>query len=222
MAFLVAQLHNLTGGTKRSKELFRLGMKASVDALNSPQFKEAVHNFKWVDPKTGVTRFEFKNDEYSYVDKVTRDKFSKEVSRQELYNLIMSGWDKFDQVTDGDIDIKTDLFYKRWSNAIGYTYPSTFKTWINTKFWTGSEKRIVALIAGNIVHEYMHNMGFDHAFDWNPTREFTVPYAIGRIVNRIVSGDYTPGPAVFKKVCSRSWRTLWSVKNCKWERIRKY
>ncbi len=216
MPVLVPQVHALTGGTKRTRALYHKGVDAALKALNSPDFKNAVHEYSWVDPKTGHLRMSVKNAEYSYVDKVTRSKRDIEVTRQELYTLIMSGWDKFDQTKDGDVDLKSHLHYKRWSRAIGHTYPSTFKTWMNTKFWTGSETDIVALIAGNIVHEYMHNLGFDHAFDWNPTRQFSVPYAIGTIVRQLVDKSYVPGPKTFKKVCRRSWKSLWLRKTCRW------
>lgn len=219
MSILVAQIHNLTGGTKRTRELYEMGVVQALAAVNSPEFKEAVLNFEWVDPETGNKRITFKNDFYSYVSASGgKELITKTVTRQKLYSLIMSGWDKFNQVEDGDIDLDATIFYNRWSSAIGYTYKNTFKTWLNTKFWTGSEQDIVAMIAGNIMHEYMHNLGFSHAFEWNSTREFTVPYAIGRIVNRIVKGSYTPGPETFKKVCSRSWRSLWIKKTCKWVR----
>lgn len=214
MELLAAQLHNLTGGTKRTRELYKKGLDAALKVLNSEEFKQAVLDYSWTDTN-GVVRKEFKLDQYSYVDKETRKKVTVDLDNQGVYDLIMSGWDKFSQEADKDLDVKATLYYKRWSNAIGYTYPSTFATWLNTKYMVGSETAIVALIAGNIVHEYMHNLGFDHAFNWNPTREHTVPYAIGYIVNRMVKGTYRPGPIKYKRVCRRSWRTLWITKKCR-------
>lgn len=221
MKALIPQIHSITGGTKTTRALYEEGLLQAIAALNSPEFKHAIYNFRWADPESGHIRTTFKNDQYSYIDKETRALESKTVTRKKLYSLIMSGWDKFDQTEDGDLDLKATLFYNRWSSAVGYTYPNTFATWINTKFWTGSQEDIVARIAANIVHEYMHNLGFDHAYKWNPSREFTVPYAVGTIVYEIVKGIYSPERDTFEKVCWRSWKRLWLVKTCRWQKVSK-
>lgn len=203
------QLHNLTGGTKRTKELYRRGLEKALEVMNGDEFKEAVHNYEWRD-SNGILRKNFK---------LNKNELG-EHSRGELYNLLMSGWDKFDKSRDGDIDVDATIYYKRWSGVKGYTYGNTRKTWSNTKFWTGpSEQEIIAGIAANIIHEYMHNMGFGHAFDWNPTREFTVPYAIGTIIyNIIMDQDLGPMQSDMVYVCRRVWYKLWIGKSCKWQR----
>jgi len=215
MSVLVAQIHKLTGGTKRTKRLYELGVQNALAAINSEEFEQAVLNYQWKDEV--FTQLNFKSPHIEYIDHETGKKvYRTEMSNEEIYDLIMSGWDKFHQTYDGDIDIESHLHFKRWSSAIGHTYPSTFKTWLNTKFWTGSEKDIIALIAGNIVHEYMHNLGFGHAYKWNPTRDHSVPYAIGTIIRQIIDGSFIPGERnQFKKVCSRTWKTLWLIKRCR-------
>ena len=40
-------------------------------------------------------------------------------------------------------------------------------------------------IVGNVIHEYCHNIGFGHNVKNNPTRQYTVPYAIGYIAAKI-------------------------------------
>ena len=185
-----------------------------MQALNSTEFKSAVINYADADPTNPFKGF--KSPVSVYTDDETGLVESNYLGNVGIYELIMSGWDKFNQTEDGDVDIESHLHFKRWSSAIGHTYASTFKTWLNTKFWTGSEKDIVALIAGNIVHEYMHNLGFGHAYKWNPSRDHSVPYAIGTIVRQIVDGSFITGESnQFKKVCNRTWRTLWIFKRCK-------
>jgi ssRNA-specific RNase YbeY (16S rRNA maturation enzyme) len=34
-------------------------------------------------------------------------------------------------------------------------------------------------LAGHWLHEYMHMLGFDHAYGDNPARKFSVPYFVG-------------------------------------------
>jgi hypothetical protein len=218
MPVLVAQIHKLTGGSYRQQLLYKLGVDAALQAINSIEFKTAVINY---DSGMDQNFKGFKSPVTTYVDAVSGRTINDYLSNENIYDLIMSGWDKFNQTHEGDADLESHLHYKRWSNAIGHTYPSTFKTWLNTKFWTGTEKQIVALIAGNIVHEYMHNLGFGHAYKWNPTRDHSVPYAVGTIVRQIVDGSYVTGERnQFKRICKRTWRTLWIKKTCKTVAVR--
>jgi len=226
MPGLVSHIHELTGGTERTRELYELGLACALTAINSDEFEYAVKNYKFIDPYIGKIRNGFHENSYKYV-KVTEDGFFPHVNlkitylnRAQIYNLIMSGWDKYDQKHDGDMDIEATIFYKRWSSSVGYTYSDQRGTWINTKFWTGTELEIIARIAANIVHEYMHNLGFGHDRKWNPLRDFTVPYAIGTIVHNMILGTHDPDKNhTYIKYFTRTWRSLWLTKETKWRRI---
>jgi hypothetical protein len=100
-------------------------------------------------------------------------------SNEQIFDMFMSGSDKFNKEADSDIDLKITMYYSI-GRAIGYTLPSTFATWINRKFFSGMN---IAEIAGNIIHEYFHNLGFDHrrASDHN-----SVPYAGGYLVRDMI------------------------------------
>ena len=37
-------------------------------------------------------------------------------------------------------------------------------------------------IIGNLVHESFHHLGYGHAFEWNPTRKYSIPYFLGYYV----------------------------------------
>lgn len=41
--------------------------------------------------------------------------------------------------------------------------------------------------AGHIAHEWSHKVGFDHAFSPTPTRDYSVPYAFGYIVEELAA-----------------------------------
>ena len=43
------------------------------------------------------------------------------------------------------------------------------------------EYEMIARAVGNIVHEYMHNIKYNHTVHWTPTRKDSVPYAYGYI-----------------------------------------
>jgi len=145
----------------------------------------------------------------------------------EIYNELMSGADKFNKEADKDIDVQITMYYS-FKNTVGYTYPTTWFTWINRKFFSSFD---YADVAGNVVHEYMHNMGYGHL---RATDKWSVPYAVGYLVRNMIKEliketnpetEKEPNdisvPTVNKKlVCHRSWKTLWLTKICKWVDIK--
>ena len=142
------------------------------------------------------------------------------MSPAQIYELFKSGKDKFNKESDNDIDVYITMYYS-WKKTIGYTYPSTWYTWINRKFFSRFDE---AEIAGNIIHEYFHNLGFGHlrASDHN-----SVPYAVGYLVRQMVreilegtTPDNSPTPSTPGKkvlVCYRPWKYLKLRKVCYWK-----
>jgi hypothetical protein len=109
-------------------------------------------------------------------------------SGEQVYNSIMNGNEKLSGVSDYEIDIDLTIYtvpwYKSGKSVIGYTYPSTLRTWINRAFFRSFTH---AEIAGNLMHEYCHKLGYGHSFNWTPSRKDSVPYAVGNIVKDIVN-----------------------------------
>lgn len=108
-------------------------------------------------------------------------------SNKEIYDMIHSGADKFNRESDNDIDVHLTMYYS-WKRTIGYTYPSTYFTWINRKFFRGFNE---ASVAGNVIHEYMHNLGFGHI---SAKDHDSVPYAIGYLVRDMIENGYDATP----------------------------
>ncbi len=97
-------------------------------------------------------------------------------TRQEILSIILSGSETLTPEADGEADIQVELDTSWSRNVIGYTYPTTAWQWIYAKFfrnWSAEE------IAGNIMHEYLHKLGFDHEYQYTFKREFSAPYALG-------------------------------------------
>jgi hypothetical protein len=200
MKILGYEVHEMTGFSGTSKEKYMRSLDKLMNSINSEEFKHRVKNYSFMEGGQIVNNF--KSPEVS----------GKYMTREEIYEYIMSGRDKFNDEEDGDIDIKIELYNNRFSSAVGYTYPNTWKTWINLKFFGYFSD---AEVAANIIHEYMHNLGFDHPFRETPTRRHTVPYAIGNIIKDILEGkEDTQDNYVL--VCSRSWTKLWLGKTCHW------
>ena len=224
---ILPSLHFLRGGTKRQRRLYGVGLNAALLAINSPQFRYSVLDFSYTDAN-GLRFDNFKRSisvpwmEYAG----TADMDFKELANNEVYKIIMSGWDAYHQEKDGDIDVEATLYYKRFTSTVGWTTRGSLATHSNTKFWTGTEREIIARIAGNIIHEYMHNLGFGHDRRRNPTRRYTVPYAIGIIVRNLVLESNIVDDAVnpeieYDKVliCRRAWYYLWLRSVCRYESV---
>jgi hypothetical protein len=134
----------------------------------------------------------------------------------DIYSLIMNGAEILSGENDHEIDIAVELYEKN-NSTVGYTNEKTPWTWINNKFFKSFD---TAEVAGNIVHEWVHKLGFDH----ESAKEITsVPYAVGYIVRNMIhelhkgrifgqlwwSEEHIPVPVKQKAyVCKRSWRTF--------------
>lgn len=163
---------------------------ALKQAINSEAFKQEVLGFSFK-PRLGKPRYNFN--------------YNKGLSRKEIYSLIMSGNDRFvdqfpndpNQLNDKDIDIWIHPYIEH-SNTVGYTNGKTYATWINLIIldkwidnYGSTRNKLLGIMARNMMHEYCHNLGFDHKGN-RPTyfNSGTVPYAIGDILNNIIAGQF--------------------------------
>lgn len=143
------------------RDLYIKGAHECVRVLNSVEFRWAVLQAKFTETN-GLTN-------------------------KEIYDLIISGADK-DREPDFMLDIYVHSYQKKnrvkKNRVLGYTYMSTYKTWINRRYLADLDPKRpddVRHLAGHIAHEAMHNMGFMHNHD----KYSSVPYVIGRIVRNL-------------------------------------
>lgn len=108
-------------------------------------------------------------------------KYSNGRSSAEVYKHLMGGKETLSDRVDGEADIVLVIDRRNKRNVIGYTYPNTVKQWVYSWFLKTDYKRV----AGNLAHEWVHKMGYDHKFRYNSTRRHTVPYAVGDFVAEI-------------------------------------
>lgn len=99
----------------------------------------------------------------------------------EIYNLLMTGKEVLSPAADSEINIDIEMYYSL-KGVIGYTYPNTLRTWINRRFF---KRMTPAEIANNLIHEWLHKVGFDHDFYPTKRRVNSVPYAIGYLVQNL-------------------------------------
>ena len=132
---------------------FRSGMALLQKVLNSEIFKQRFLKAKFTEAR-GMTNMA-------------------------IYEKVMSGADKFDKVKDGELDVHITMYYSA-RNVIGYTYPSTWYTWINRRYFRSFD---LPSICGNVFHEYLHNCGFGHLKRWK--RKSSVPYRGGYLARDV-------------------------------------
>ena len=130
--------------------------------INSIEFKERVIGHTY-------------NGERVFVD-------NNGLTNEEVYQKIMDGAEDLLPEIDNEMDIDVTMYYKRTS-TVGYTYPDTTRTWVNSRFFNGYTP---GQVAANVTHEWTHKIGFGHSFYNNPSRPYSVPYAIGSINEELV------------------------------------
>lgn len=99
----------------------------------------------------------------------------------QIYQKLLDGQEELLPTADNEMDLELQLYYTR-NSTVGYTYPNVLRIYMNTNFfdyYTPSE------VAGNIFHEWTHKLGFDHASSYSISRDSSVPYAIGYMIEEL-------------------------------------
>ena len=130
--------------------------------INSIDFKERVIGHTY-------------NGERTFVD-------NNDMTNEEIYEAIMDASETLIPEVDNEMDIDVTMYYKRTS-TVGYTYPDTTRTWVNSRFFNGYT---AGQVASNATHEWTHKIGFGHSYYNNAARPYSVPYAIGGIIEELV------------------------------------
>lgn len=102
-------------------------------------------------------------------------------SNSTIYQKILDGSETLQPSKDNEMDMEIELYYEN-NSTVGYTYPSSKRVWVNTKFFN---QYTAAGVARNLMHEWLHKLGFKHAVSYSSSRDYSVPYAIGDLVAEI-------------------------------------
>jgi hypothetical protein len=115
---------------------------------------------------------------------------NKGMSNEEIYRIILEGSELVSPEKNGRMDIELEL-YEQDNTTIGYTYPDTGRIWINQKYF---QRYTPVQVADNLFHEWLHKLGFDHSVKYNTKRNFSVPYALGYLMEELAAKHYIPQP----------------------------
>lgn len=96
----------------------------------------------------------------------------------QIYQKILDGAETLQPAKNNIMNMEVEVYYAN-NSTVGYTYPSSKRIWVNTKFFNSYT---AAGVARNLFHEWLHKVGFSHATSWSTSRDYSVPYAIGDIV----------------------------------------
>jgi hypothetical protein len=129
--------------------------------IGTEEFKDRILNHRYNGAKTFVDNGGFTN--------------------AQIYKKILDGAERLQPARNNTMDAEIEL-YTAATNVVGYTYPSSRRIWVNTKYF---DVYTPAGVAHNLMHEWMHKLGFDNSQTWNSARDYSVPYAIGNIVGDI-------------------------------------
>ncbi|HXH32599.1 MAG TPA: hypothetical protein VNJ01_17510 [Bacteriovoracaceae bacterium] len=99
----------------------------------------------------------------------------------QIYNKILAGAEKLQPSRDNEMDIEVELYYES-ANVVGYTMTGSKRIYMNTKFFNSYTS---VNVSGNMMHEWLHKLGFKHAVNYTYSRDFSIPYAIGNIVESL-------------------------------------
>lgn len=145
----------------------RAKMEAALEklniVLNSEEFRVRVLNHTYNNSKTFVN--------------------NNGQTNAEVYLTILKGAETLNGIEDQEVDLDITLYYSN-NSTVGYTYPNVNKIWVNNKFFSTYTH---GSVAANVVHEWLHKLGYGHDFQRTANRNYSVPYGIGNIVRDLVN-----------------------------------
>lgn len=103
------------------------------------------------------------------------------LSNAEIYKKILEGSERLQPGADNEMDLSLEIF-TRSDDTVGYTFPNELRVWMNSKFLN---KNTPAKVTTNMMHEWLHKLGFKHDSAKTAKRPYSVPYAVGYLVARI-------------------------------------
>ena len=150
--------------------------------LSSQSFDELVLGFKY----TYTYRVSFWRRIYKTE---TVDGFyqAEGKSNKEILDIIKIGDELKKGERDGEIDVIINVQYPGKRGVLGWTYPTIIQQYISGWFLDDAS---VPELVGNMIHEWLHKLGFDHDYRATALRPYSVPYAIGDIAEKIAKEIY--------------------------------
>lgn len=131
------------------------------DVVGSEEFRSAVLNHTYGGKKT-------------FVD-------NKGLTNAQIYQKILDGAETLQPKKNNAMDMSVKLYYQN-SIVVGYTTTGSKTINMNTKYFNTYTS---SGVSHNMMHEWLHKLGFTHAASYSVSRNYSVPYAIGNIMGKL-------------------------------------
>lgn len=165
-------------GVPTAAKTLKVNIKyVNFTSAQKAKYEQAVNVVKKV-----VASKEFMNavKNHKYNGKITFNE-NKGKTNTQIYQHILDGNETLQPSKNNTIDVEVELYYANTS-TVGYTYSNSKRIWVNTKYFNSYTP---AKVAGNLFHEWLHKLGYTHASSYSPSRDYTVPYAIGYMISNL-------------------------------------
>lgn len=106
-------------------------------------------------------------------------------SNAEVYKKILNASEKLTPGNNNTMDLSLESYHES-ANVIGYTMPGIRTIYMNKRYLSKSSFK-TNQVAMNLIHEWLHKLGFKHAQKDSPSRPHSVPYAVGYIMRELAS-----------------------------------
>lgn len=129
--------------------------------VGSEEFRKRVLNFTY----NGAKKFNNNNG----------------LTNAQIYQKILDGAEKLQPAKNNAMDMGIKTYYQ-YSSTVGYTTTGSKNINMNTKYFNSYTANQVTR---NMMHEWLHKLGFGHAVSYSKSRDYSVPYAIGSIMEEL-------------------------------------
>ena len=106
-------------------------------------------------------------------------------TNSEVYKKILNASETLTPGNNNTMDLNLESYHES-ANVIGYTMPNIRTIFMNKRYLGKSSFR-PNQVAMNLIHEWLHKLGFKHAQKNSASRPHSVPYAVGYIMRDIAS-----------------------------------
>jgi hypothetical protein len=118
------------------------------------------------------------NGKKTYVD-------NNGLTNAQVYKKILEASENLNPGANNTMDITLESYHTT-ANVIGYTMPNINTVYLNKRYLDKASFK-ANQVAMNVTHEWLHKIGFKHAYENTANRSHSVPYAVGYIMRDIAA-----------------------------------
>lgn len=159
-----------------------LSFSTNIEMIEFTAAQEEKYNKAIEIVKLVVATEEFRNQVLNYTyngSKQFADNGGK--TNAQIYQSILDAAESLQPAKNNRMDLEVELYYAA-NTVVGYTYATSKRIWVNTKFFNSYTANSVS---GNLFHEWLHKLGYGHDSAATAKRPYSVPYAIGYMMSNI-------------------------------------